>query len=48
MKSLYSSSPFPKYQKLYMTLFQPEIHDPICCVNFFYEYKVMLIGNTRI
>ena len=23
----------------------PEIQDPICCVNFFYEYKVMLIGN---
>ena len=26
----------------------PEIQDPICCVNFFYEYKIMLIGNNCI
>ena len=24
----------------------PQIQVPICHVNFFYEYKVMLIGNT--
>ena len=26
----------------------PEIQDPVYCVNFFYEYKVMLIGNSCI
>ena len=26
----------------------PPIQDPICYVNFFYEYKVMLMGNRRI
>ena len=34
--------PFPKYQKSYMTSFPPVIRDPVWCVNFFYEYIVIL------
>ena len=26
----------------------PQIQDPICCVNFFYEFKVILIGFSCI
>ena len=40
--------PFPKYQKSCMTSFPPVIRDPVWCVNFFYEYIVMLQGNTCI
>ena len=39
--------------ELFILLFKwcnppPPVQDPICCVNFFYEYKVMLISNTCI
>ena len=42
--------PLPQVPKVVYDIVPPtpEIQDPICCVNFFYEYKVMLIQNTCI
>ena len=41
--------PLPQVPKVvYDIASPPEIQIPICCVNFFYEYKFMLIGNTCI
>ena len=41
--------PLPQVPKVvYDIAPPPKIQDPICCVNFFYEYKVMLIGKTCI
>ena len=34
--------------KIVHDIANPEIKNPICCVNFFYEYKAMLIGKTCI
>ena len=40
--------PLPQVPKVVYDIAPPPFgtQDPICYVNFFYEYKVMLIGNA--
>ena len=46
MMSCHPHPPSPSTKIVYDITPPPEIQDSICYVNFFYEYKVMLIGNS--